>query len=103
MTSGVVLTALLAASTGLFLQAEQHLRTLNGSCSIAATANEAEVDLRLESGACGGSEHCASNQTQEPLSAFLGFTLADLRREGAHVDAVTSRRSRHPHLLRRGP
>ena len=37
MTSGVVLTALLAAFTGLFLQAEQHLRTLNGSCSIAAT------------------------------------------------------------------
>ena len=52
MTSGVVLTALLAASTGLFLQAEQHLRTLNGSCSVAATANEAEVDLRLESAAC---------------------------------------------------
>lgn len=88
MTSGVVLTALLAASAGLFLQAEQHLRTLNGSCSIAATANEAEVDLRLESAACSGIDYCASNQTQEPISAFLGFTLADLRREGAHVDAV---------------
>jgi hypothetical protein len=88
MTSGVVLTALLAASTGLFLQAEQHLRTLNGSCSVTATANEAEVDLRLERGACQGSEHCSSTQTQQPLSAFLGFTLADLQREGAHVDAV---------------
>jgi hypothetical protein len=88
MTSGVVLTALLAASTGLFLQAEQHLRTLTGSCSVAASANEAEVDLRLESGGCGGNEHCASTNTQEPLSAFLGFTLADLRREGSHVDAV---------------
>jgi hypothetical protein len=88
MTSGVVLTALLAASTGLFLQAEQQLRTLNGSCSVTATAHEAEVDLRLERDACGGGEHCGSNQTQEPISAFLGFTLADLRREGAHVDAV---------------
>jgi hypothetical protein len=88
MTSGMVLTALLAASTGLFLQAEQHLRILNGSCSIAATANEAEVDLRLESGGCAGNDHCGSTNTQEPLSAFLGFTLADLRREGAHVDAV---------------
>jgi hypothetical protein len=88
MTSGVVLTALLAATTGLFLQAEQQLRTLNGSCSVTATAHEAEVDLRLERDACGGSEHCGSNQTQEPISAFLGFTLADLRREGAHVDAV---------------
>jgi hypothetical protein len=88
MTSGVVLTALLAATTGLFLQAEQQLRTLNGSCSVTATAHEAEVDLRLERDACGGSEHCGSNQIQEPISAFLGFTLADLRREGAHVDAV---------------
>jgi hypothetical protein len=88
MTSGVVLTALLAASTGLFLQAEQHLRTLNGSCSVAASANAAEVDLRLESGGCSGNEHCSSTNTREPLSAFLGFTLADLRREGAHVDAV---------------
>jgi hypothetical protein len=85
MTSSVVLTALLAATTGLFLQAEQHLRPLNGSCSVAATENETEVDLRLESGAC---EHCNSTNTHEPLSAFLGFTLADLQREGAHVDAV---------------
>jgi hypothetical protein len=87
-TGGVILTALLAASTGLFQQAADHLRTLNGSCSISATAKEAEVDLRLESGACIGNEHCGSTRTQQPLSAFLGFTLADLRREGAHVDAV---------------
>ena len=85
---GVLLTAFLAASTALLLQAEEHLRTLTGSCSVAATANEAEVDLRLERGACGGDEHCGSTQTQEPLSAFVGFTLADLQREGAHVDAV---------------
>jgi hypothetical protein len=88
MTSGVVLTALLAASTALFLQAEQHLRTLSGSCSVAATANAAEVDLRLESNGCVSNEHCGSTSMQEPPSAFLGFTLADLRREGAHVDAV---------------
>jgi hypothetical protein len=88
MTSGVVLTALLAASTGLFLLAEQHLRTLNGSCSVAATASATEVDLRLETSGCGGNEHCGFTNTNEPLSAFLGFTLADLRREGAHVDAV---------------
>jgi hypothetical protein len=84
----VLLTALLVASTALLLQAEEHLRTLTGSCSVAATANEAEVDLRLERGACDGGEHCGSTQTQEPLSAFVGFTLADLQREGAHVDAV---------------
>jgi hypothetical protein len=87
-TGGVILAALLAASTGLFQQAEDHLRTLTGSCSIAATAKEAEVNLRLESDACMGNDHCGSTQTQQPLSAFLGFTLADLRREGAHIDAV---------------
>jgi hypothetical protein len=87
-TGGILLTAFLAASTGLFLQAEEHLKTLNGSCSIAATSNEAEVDLRLERDACQESEHCSSTQTHQPLSAFLGFTLADLQREGAHVDAV---------------
>jgi hypothetical protein len=87
-TGGLLLTALLAASTALFQQAEDHLRALNGSCSIAATAREAEVELRLESDACTGNERCGSTQTQQPVSAFLGFTLADLRREGAHVDAV---------------
>jgi hypothetical protein len=87
-TGGVILTALLAASTGLFQQAEDHLRTLTGSCSIAASAKEAELNIRLESGTCIGKEHCGSTQTQQPLSAFLGFTLADLQREGAHVDAV---------------
>ncbi len=85
---GVLLTVFLAASTALLLQAEEHLRTLTGSCSVAATANEAEVDLRLERDACGGDEHCGSTQAQEPLSAFVGFTLADLQREGAHVDAI---------------
>jgi hypothetical protein len=87
-TGGVILTAVLAASTGLFQQAEDHLRTLTGSCSIAASAKEAELDIRLESGTCIGKEHCGSTQTQQPLSAFLGFTLADLQREGAHIDAV---------------
>jgi hypothetical protein len=87
-TCGVILGAFLAVSTGILLQAEEHLRTLSGSCSVATTSNDAEVDFRLERGVCEGKEDCGSTQTQEPLSAFFGFTLADLRREGAHVDAV---------------
>jgi hypothetical protein len=87
-TGGVILIAIAVASTCLFLQAEEQLRTLTGSCSVAATTNEAEVDLRLERGGCGGNGDCGSTQTREPVSAFLGFTLADLQREGAHVDAV---------------
>jgi hypothetical protein len=87
-TGGLILTALLVASTALLLQAEEHLRTLTGSCSVAASSNAAEVDFRLERGGCGGNGDCGSTHTQEPLSAFFGFTLADLQREGAHVDAV---------------
>jgi hypothetical protein len=87
-TGWVILPLFMAASACLFLQAEDQLRTLTGSCSIAVASNDAEVDLRLERGGCGSNEDCASTRTSEPLSAFLGFTLADLRREGAHVDAV---------------
>jgi hypothetical protein len=86
--SGWVIPAIfMAASACLFLQAEEQLRTLTGSCSIAVTSNDTEVDFRLERAECGG-EDCASTRISEPLSAFLGFTLADLRREGAHLDAV---------------
>jgi hypothetical protein len=82
---GILLAALLAVPV---LQAEEQLPTLTGSCSVTAAANPAEADLRLERGGCEGFHDCGSNQTQEPLSAFSGFTLADLQREGAHVDAV---------------
>jgi hypothetical protein len=86
-TGGVVLSVFLAAFTGLFLQAEEKLRTLTGSCSITASSNGTEADLRLERSGCEGNGNCSSNQTQEPLSAFSGFSLADLQHEGAHVDA----------------
>jgi hypothetical protein len=86
-TGWVVFTVFLAAFTCLFLQAEEQLRTLTGSCSITATSNETEADLRLERSGCEGNGNCSSTQTREPLSAFSGFALADLQREGAHVDA----------------
>ncbi len=86
-TGWIVLSVFIAAFTCLFLQAEEQLRTLTGSCSITATANETEADLRLERSGCEGNRDCSSSQTQEPLSAFSGFALADLQREGAHLDA----------------
>ena len=72
---GIVLCVFLVVSTCLLLQAEEKLRTLTGACSIAATANAAEADLRLERGGCEGNGDCASTRTQEPLSAFSGFCL----------------------------
>jgi hypothetical protein len=86
-TGWVVLSGFLAVSTCLFVQAEDELRTLTGSCSITATSNGTEADFRLERGGCEGNGKCSSTQTQEPLSAFSGFALADLEREGAHLDA----------------
>src|SRR5580658_2064211 len=86
-TGWVILSAFLVASAGLLLHAEEQLRTLTGSCSITATANGAEADLRLQRGGCDSDGKCGSTQTQEPLSAFSGFALADLQREGAHLDA----------------
>jgi hypothetical protein len=85
--TGWVVLSVLAVFTCLFLQAEEELRTLTGSCSITASSNSTEADFRLGRGGCEGNENCSSTQTQEPLSAFSGFALADLQREGAHVDA----------------
>jgi hypothetical protein len=82
---GIVLAALLAAPV---LQAQEQLSTLSGSCSVTATSHPGEADLRLERGGCEGFHGCGSTQTQEPLSAFSGFTLADLQHEGARVGAV---------------
>jgi hypothetical protein len=82
---GIVLAALLGVPV---LQAEEQLPTLTGSCSVTATSHPGEADLRLERGGCGGFHGCGSTQTQEPLSAFSGFTLADLQHEGDRVDAV---------------
>jgi hypothetical protein len=85
-TGWVVLSVCLAVFTSLFLQAEEELKTLTGSCSITATSNGTEADLRLERVGCEGKGDCLT-QTQEPLSAFSGFALADLEREGAHLEA----------------
>src|SRR6201986_3758732 len=82
---GILLATLFAVSVS---QAEEQLPTLTGRCSVTVTSHPSEVDFRLERGGGEGFHDCGSPQTQEPLSAFSGFTLADLQREGAHVDAV---------------
>jgi hypothetical protein len=98
--TGWIVVVSLAAFTCLFLQAEEQLRTLTGSCSITATSNETQADLRLERGGCEGNRDCSSTQTQEPLSAFSGFALADLQRRA--LGRQDSRRSGHDHLLWHG-
>jgi hypothetical protein len=70
------------------LRADEILKSLKGTCAITVSAGVNRFDLRLEHGACVDHNDCGENNTQEPLDAFTGFSVEDLRREGAHVDAV---------------
>jgi hypothetical protein len=78
------LVVLMAAS----LRADQMLDDLTGTFRIRAAGNAGGFELKLERGNCEGGGNCNNTQTNEPLDAFTGITLADLSREGAHLDAV---------------
>jgi hypothetical protein len=81
---GALLVVLVAAS----LRADEMLDSLTGSCRIRASTESSGYELKLTRGECAGGKDCNNTQTQEPLDAFTGITLSDLRREGAHLDAV---------------
>ena len=66
----------------------QKLDDFTGTCRIRATDTASGLELRLERGDCKDGGHCNNTQTSEPLDAFTGITLADLSREGAHLEAV---------------
>jgi hypothetical protein len=85
-TGNLIFALLLTASTGANSQAE--ISTLTGTCSLTVSSNANEVEFKMQRGSCVGDEDCHSNQTDMPLETFSGLTLADLQREGAHVDAV---------------
>jgi hypothetical protein len=78
------LLVLMAAS----LRADQMLDQLTGTCRIRATGTAGGLELRLERGNCDGNGDCHNSNTTEPLDAFTGITVADLGRDGAHLDAV---------------
>jgi hypothetical protein len=85
----VALAVLMAAS----LRADamppgQKLDDLSGACRIRAARGAGDLELKLERGNCDGGGNCHNTETNEPLNAFTGITLADLSREGAHLDAV---------------
>jgi len=61
---------------------------LTGTCRISATSTAKGLQLRLEHGDCEAGGHCNNSEMNEPIDAFTGITLADLSREGAHLDAV---------------
>ena len=85
-----LLSILFVASCTLSLHAGDQLQPLHGSCSIAPSTEGDKVQFKVERGTCDGGKHggCDMNDNSMPLSNFTGFTLADLKNDGAHVDAV---------------
>jgi hypothetical protein len=85
---GTVLVALAAVS----LRADEKLESLSGTCSIRASnvSNKVELDMNRDTDRrdCDSGKHCHTSNMDEAIDAFTGITLADLQREGAHLDAV---------------
>ncbi len=70
------------------LRADEILNTLRGTCSIAVSTEPDRFDLRLNRGTCADHKDCHDSNMQQPLTAFAGLSIDDMRREGAHIDAV---------------
>lgn len=80
---------LLVATLGL--QSENAVKNLlneiGGQCQIAAGSTAGMFHLHLERELCDN-RPCSDGKMDEPENAFKGITLADLGREGAHLEAV---------------
>src|SRR5215475_8418077 len=71
------------------VHADEILNALKGSCRITASTEGNRFELRLERGECSADRRDCHEQTvTEPTEAFTGLSLADLGREGSHVDAA---------------
>lgn len=88
----IFLSIFLAAGVTSLCAAQASFPTLHGHCTIAPGMKDGQVRFEMEEGDCGGGDHDCHNHDSDsmPLSSFSGFTLADLQREGAHLDAVIS-------------
>ena len=84
----LALNAALIVLMGASLRADQMLDDLTGTCRIRAESRSGGLELRLERGNCKDGGNCDNSETDEPLEAFTGITLADFGRDGAHLDAV---------------
>ena len=90
MTRRVFVLAALCAATMLVSAQNpaESLEPLHGTCSITASEHADKVRLALEREPCAeGVSHCNTSDTDVLVSQFSGFSLADLERDGAHLDA----------------
>lgn len=80
--------ALAAFFSATTLLSAQNFEPLHGTCSITASEHADKVRMALEREPCAEGSHCNTSDTDVQVSQFSGFSLADLQREGAHVDAT---------------
>jgi hypothetical protein len=89
MIRRALLPALLFAAASTLLSAQTELAPLHGHCSLAPGMDPGRVRFELDEGCDAARADCHNhNGNDMQLSNFTGFGLADLQREGAHIDAV---------------
>jgi hypothetical protein len=80
--------ALIGIGSVSLVYADDIVNLLKGSCRIIASSDGNQFELRLERGSCADRQDCHTQTVTEPASAWTGFSLADLGRSGAQMDAV---------------
>lgn len=79
--------ALLAAAT--LVSAQEKLEPLHGTCSITASEKSDRVRFETERGDCNAERRdCGHNNMDVRLTDLSGFSIADLEREGASLEAT---------------
>lgn len=87
-TRRTLLSAALIVFVAVSVRADSQPDDLSGACRIRMSDKTGELELKLERGNCKGGGDCDNTNTNEPLNAFSGITVADLSREGADLNAV---------------
>jgi len=80
--------ALIAIGSVSLVYADEIVNAIKGSCRITASAEGEQFVIRLERSACSGDRMCGEQTFTQPVSAWSGLSVADLKREGSHVVGV---------------
>ncbi len=82
------LAFVVALSASALTLPAQSLAPIHAKCTIGLSENGHEFSLHISDTDCPGDRHCGTNMSNEPMSRFTGFTLADLNDEGEHFAAT---------------
>jgi hypothetical protein len=88
-TTPILIAALLLTNGSTLLRAANLMDTLHGDCVISSEDQTDRARLKLERGDCKHDD-CHDQNNDEPWSVITGFSMEDLRHEGAHAEAVIS-------------